>query len=65
VRFDVEDELEPIAKRRPPMNNDLAKKLRRKILTRSKSTSPDTVLLGDGPVPDKDLVAEKARKRKI
>jgi hypothetical protein len=63
VRFDVEDEVEPIAKRRPPVNNDLAKEMRRKIPTRSKSTSLDTVPLGDGLVPEKDLGQSSGSKK--
>ncbi len=54
VRFDVEDEEEPVSKRRPPVNNDLAKEMRRKIPTRSTSASPDTVHPRDGPLPDKE-----------
>jgi hypothetical protein len=54
VRFDIEDEEEPMSKRRPPLNNDSAKEIRRKIPTRSKSASPDTVHPEDGPLPDKE-----------
>jgi len=47
--------VEPIAKRRPPVNNDIAKEMRIKIPTRSKSTNPNIVPIGDRPVHVKDL----------
>jgi len=63
VRFDIEDEEEPISKRRPPINNDLTKEMRRKIPTRSQSTSPDTVHPGDAPLPDKEWGQSSGSKK--
>ena len=42
VRSYIEDEDEPISKRRSPIN-DLAKEMRRKIPARSKSANPNIV----------------------
>jgi Protein of unknown function (DUF4100) len=53
-RIEAEDSEEPSSKKRPQAQNDPAKELRRRVLTRSKTQSPSFVHPEDTPLPEKD-----------
>ena len=63
VRFDDEDGEEPAAKKRPPMQSDSAKEMRKRVPTRSKTASPEFVHPGDAPLPDKDWGQSSGSKK--
>ena len=63
VRFDDEEGEEPASKRRPPVQSDPAKEMRKRVPTRSKTASPEFVHPGDDPLPDRDWGQSSSNKK--